>query len=76
MDYDEDVATPTDAGRRWGIDRMYRGDYPIKPDAVTEALAINPQGLATAWVKQYRRDRPGSGYVQLWGFGAKSSACR
>ena len=70
VDYDEDAATPTAAGRRWGITGRFRGDYPIDPAAVTEALAVNPQGAATAWVRTYHRDRPGSGYVQLWGLGA------
>jgi outer membrane protein assembly factor BamB len=70
VDYDEDPAAPTLAGRAWGIDRMFRGDYPIAPAAVTQVLAISARGGASAWVRQYRRDRPASGYVQLWGFGA------
>jgi hypothetical protein len=70
VDYDEDAATPTPAGREWGINRRLRGDYPISPQAVTQALAINPRGQATAWVRVYRPDRPWAGYVQLWGFGA------
>jgi outer membrane protein assembly factor BamB len=70
LDYDEDPAQPTPAGLRWGIDRKFRGDYPIAPDAASEALALNPRGAATAWVRVYRPDRPWSGYVQLWGFGA------
>jgi eukaryotic-like serine/threonine-protein kinase len=70
VDYDEDAATPTPAGREWGIDRRFRGDYPISPHAVTQALAVNPHGQATAWMQAYRPDRPWAGYVQLWGFGA------
>lgn len=70
LDYDEDLSSPTESGRRWGISARLRGDYPIDPSQVSEALAINPAGKATAWVRNYRRDRPGSGYVQLWGFGA------
>jgi hypothetical protein len=70
LDYDEDLAAPTAAGRAWGIDRRLRGDYPMEPGAVTHVLALNPNGGATAWVKEYRAGRPGSGYVQLWGFGA------
>ena len=42
----------------------------MNPEAVTHVLATNPNGRATAWVKQYRKGRSGSGYVQLWGFGA------
>ena len=70
LDYDEGAAAPTVEGHRWGIDRTFRGDYPIAATAVSEALAVNRDGMATAWVRSYRRDRPGSGYVQLWGFGA------
>jgi outer membrane protein assembly factor BamB len=70
LDYDEGAAAPTVEGHRWGIDRTFRGDYPIAAAAVTEALAVNRDGMATAGVRSYRRDRPGSGYVQLWGFGA------
>ncbi|MFL5532708.1 MAG: hypothetical protein ACJ8BC_12125, partial [Gemmatimonadales bacterium] len=70
LDYDEDLAAPTAAGRTWGVDRRLRGDYPMNPEAVTHVLAANPNGRATAWVKEYRKGRSGSGYVQLWGFGA------
>jgi hypothetical protein len=70
LDYDEGEAAPTGEGRRWGIDRTFRGDYPIDTSAVTLALALNRDGMATAWMRSYRRDRPGSGYVQLWGLGA------
>jgi len=70
LDYDEGAATPTPGGRAWGIDRTFRGDYPIARSAISEALALNRDGMATAWVRNYRPDRPASGYVQLWGFGA------
>jgi hypothetical protein len=70
LDYDQDASAPTEAGRRWGIDRRVRGDYPMLVSAVTEALSLDVHGRATAWVKAYRPDRPGSGYVQLWGLGA------
>jgi hypothetical protein len=70
LDYDEGAAVPTSQGRGWGIQQPFRGDYPLAANAVSEALALNRDGMTTAWVKNYRRDRPGSGYVQLWGFGA------
>jgi hypothetical protein len=49
---------------------LLRDDYPLAPTAITYALAVNREGATTAWVEVYRRDRPGSGYVQLWGLGA------
>jgi eukaryotic-like serine/threonine-protein kinase len=70
MDYDQDPGTPTAAGRLWGIDRTVRGDYTMEVSAVSVALALDPRGRATAWVQIYRPERPGSGYVQLWGLGA------
>jgi hypothetical protein len=70
LDYDEGAAVPTVQGRQWGIEGTFRGDYPIARSAVTQALALNRDGMATAWVRNYRPDRPASGYVQLWGFGA------
>lgn len=70
LDYDQEASTPTDAGRRWGLDRTFRGDYPVDPKAVTEVLAADANGGATAWVKSYATNRPGMGYVQLWGLGA------
>ena len=70
LDYDENPSAPTAAGRAWGIDRTVRGDYPVAPGAVTRVLAVDRTGKATAWVQNYRPDRPASGYVQLWGLGA------
>jgi hypothetical protein len=70
LDYDEGAAVPTPEGQRWGITETFRGDYPIGHSAVTHVLALNRDGMATAWVRNYRPDRPASGYVQLWGFGA------
>jgi PQQ-like domain len=70
LDYDEGAAVPTVQGHEWGVHQTFRGDYPLAAKAVSDALALNRDGMATAWVKNYRRDRPASGYVQLWGFGA------
>jgi hypothetical protein len=70
LDYEAGPARPTGAGRRWGIDRTVRGYYAIAPDAAGTPLALDDQGRATAWVHVYRPERPGSGYVQLWGLGA------
>jgi hypothetical protein len=70
LDYDQDPSLPTAAGRRWGLDRTVTGDYTMDLSAVTEALALDRRGRATAWVKTYGSHRPGAGYVQLWGLGA------
>ena len=70
LDYNEYSAHPTATGRKWGLTHWFRGDYPIDTTAVSHALAVDESGQATDWVQVYRPDRPGSGYVQLWGFGA------
>ena len=70
MDFDHNAAHPTAVGRRWGIDRFFRGDYPIAITDAIQPLAIDELGKTTAWVRVYRPDRPGSGFVQLWGLGA------
>jgi outer membrane protein assembly factor BamB len=70
LDFDQLPAYPTDAGRRWGIDRWLRGDFEWAPAAVGEVLATNELGLASVWVRTYRPERRGSGFVQLWGAGA------
>ena len=70
MDYDQNAARPTTAGRTWGLDQTVYGDYGMDVGAVTVALAVDPYRRATAWVKVFRPDHPGSGYVQLWGLGA------
>jgi len=70
LDYNEYAAHPTAAGARWGLDRAERGGSPIAPSAVSEVLAVDEGGMSSAWVRRYRLDRPGSGFVQLWGLGA------
>jgi hypothetical protein len=69
MDYEAGPSHPTEAGRRWGLDRTVRGYYSLAPAAASVVLAADADGQATAWVRVYRPDRAGSGYVQLWGFG-------
>lgn len=70
LDSNEYPASPTDTGRRWGVTRWFRGIFPLDTTAVSHALAVDEVGQTTAWVRTYRPDYPGSGYVQLWGFGA------
>ena len=70
LDYEAGPSRPTEAGRRWGLDRTVRGYYQMEPSVVGTPLALDREGKASAWVYTYRPDRPGSGYVQLWGFGA------
>jgi outer membrane protein assembly factor BamB len=70
VDFDHETAYPTEVGRRWGLDRAFRGDYTLQVSSAIQPLAIDELGKTTAWVRVYRADRPGSGFVQLWGLGA------
>jgi outer membrane protein assembly factor BamB len=70
LDYESGPSHPTDAGRRWGLDTVVRGYFQMDPAAVGTPLALDAERRASAWVYPYRPDRPGSGYVQLWGYGA------
>jgi outer membrane protein assembly factor BamB len=70
LDYESGPAHPTRAGRRWGLNGVIRGYYQMDPGAVGTPLALDAEGKASAWVHSYRPERPGSGYVQLWGYGA------
>jgi len=69
LEFDEFNAHPTAEGKRWGLDVAMRGDTPVIPGGVIRALTLDELGFASAWVREYRADRPGSGYVQLWGLG-------
>jgi hypothetical protein len=70
MDFDEFNAHPTAEGKRWGLDEAMRGGTPLAPGGSIRALTLDELGNASAWVREYRADRPGSGFVQLWGLGA------
>jgi hypothetical protein len=72
FDYDPTTAHPTVEGKKWGLERWVRGNYSIATAAVSRALATDRDGRTTAWVKEYRPDRPGTGYLQLWGMGASA----
>ena len=72
LEFDQQVPQPTALGRRWGIDRGFRGDYSLAVSSEIQPLAIDELGRASAWVRVYRADRPWAGFVQLWGLGASA----
>jgi outer membrane protein assembly factor BamB len=69
LEFDEYNAHPTPLGTKWGIRSAVRGNTPIKAGGSIRALTLDELGASSAWVREYRADRPGSGYVQLWGLG-------
>ncbi|HYO45084.1 MAG TPA: PQQ-binding-like beta-propeller repeat protein [Gemmatimonadota bacterium] len=56
-------ATVTDAGRRWGLEEGWLSRWSADTAGV-EALALDENGHAAAWVKSYGGP-PGSGFVRL-----------
>ena len=70
LEYDHNAAHPTALGKRWGLDTWFRGNYPIAPSSQVQPLTIDELGKTSAWVRVFRPERRGSGFVQLWGLGA------
>jgi len=54
--------TPTRSGREWGLDTWWVGEGSTLPAHVTEVLAVDEIGRATAWVQSYGGPR-GTGFV-------------
>ncbi|HVT39302.1 MAG TPA: PQQ-binding-like beta-propeller repeat protein [Gemmatimonadaceae bacterium] len=69
-EYGTTAGYPTIRGRSWGIDRWMSGNFIMHPGSMIHPLAADDTGATTAWVRPFRADRPGSGFVQLWGQGA------
>lgn len=61
-DSDEYGAFPTDAGRRWGLDRWFVTGPSATKESVDEVLALDELGRAAAWVKRYGGPQ-GTGFV-------------
>jgi hypothetical protein len=75
LEFDEFNAHPTPLGTAWGIGAAVRGATPIKAGGSIHALTLDDLGATSCWVREYRADRPGSGFVQLWGLGRRSTGC-
>jgi outer membrane protein assembly factor BamB len=60
-------ATITKDGLRWGLRRWWVGMEGVEPSDVTTVLALDEAGRAVAWVKNLNPDFPCSGFVRLWG---------
>ena len=62
--FDGDVytVTPTEAGRRWGLDSWWIGPGTTEPTQVSEVPARDELGRAAAWVKRFGGPA-GTGFV-------------
>jgi len=47
-----------------------RGPFSANCQARPDVNLIDELGRTSVWVRTYRPDRPGSGFVQMWGLGA------
>jgi outer membrane protein assembly factor BamB len=65
-DMDQYGAFPTPEGKRWGFTEWWVSTSGVDVSEVTTALALDDDGGAPAWVKNFGGP-PGSGFVALWG---------
>ncbi|HZF13577.1 MAG TPA: PQQ-binding-like beta-propeller repeat protein [Thermoanaerobaculia bacterium] len=63
---DEYGAQVTPAGARWGLHGWWVANRAVPVGEVTTVLALDDNGKAAAWVKNYGGPE-GSGFVRLWG---------
>lgn len=61
--FDQRLAVPTEAGRRWGLVFRWRDGWGIDPAEPTEVLALDDWRLAASWVKSFGGP-PGTGFVR------------
>jgi hypothetical protein len=61
-------ATATAEGLRWGLSGWWESNWSVDQSQVSEALALDDNGLAGAWVKNYGGP-PGTGFVRVYGGG-------
>ena len=61
--FDAFGASVTDAGRRWGLEKGWLSRWSADTTGV-EVLALDENGHAAAWVKNYRGPR-GTGFIRL-----------
>ncbi len=64
-DGDHYTVTPTEAGRRWGLESWWVGIAQTLPDQVDEVLALNELGRVVSWVKRYGGSS-GVGFVSVY----------
>ena len=61
---DSHVHRPTPVGEAWGLEGWWTGWRGVRPEEVSDVLALDDEGLAAAWVKRFG-GRPGTGFVRL-----------
>jgi outer membrane protein assembly factor BamB len=61
-------AAVTAQGVRWGLSGWWESNWSVEPSQVSEPLALDDNGLAGAWVKNYGGP-PGTGFVRVYGGG-------
>ncbi|HLY58470.1 MAG TPA: PQQ-binding-like beta-propeller repeat protein, partial [Stellaceae bacterium] len=61
---DSSTSTPTDEGWRWGLRHWRLASQGVDPGSVDTVLALNENGLATAWVKRFGAE---GSFVRVWG---------
>jgi eukaryotic-like serine/threonine-protein kinase len=62
--FDPRASSVTEAGKRWGLSGWWMANWAANPHDVSEVLAVNDEGFATAWVKSYGGGK-GTGFVRI-----------
>lgn len=57
-------STPTELGRTWGLERGWVSSFSVAPSDAIDVLALDENGLASAWVKGYG-GAVGTGFVSV-----------
>jgi hypothetical protein len=64
--FDSYGAVVTGNGTRWGLSGWWDSNWGVDPAGVTEALALDDNGLASSWVRSYGGPL-GTGFVRVYG---------
>ena len=62
-DIEEVGSLATEEGKAWGLPSAGVASMPVDPRDVTVVLAKDPNGLANAWIKEFRKGR----FIRIWG---------
>jgi outer membrane protein assembly factor BamB len=65
-DLDQYAAYATAKGKKWGLGNWWMSLSGVDTSQVTQALALDEDGRASAWVKSYGGP-PGTGFVYIYG---------
>jgi hypothetical protein len=57
-------ARPAEIGKKWGLQSTWNSVRALPVKNVTQVLAVDADGNASAWTKEYKKGSPG--FIRLW----------